>query len=280
MNTSKSTRSIIPKVLASQNLELEETIIMKRPTVGLQLYTLRTVLSDDPVGVLRQVAEMGYETVELAGFAGLSAEQFKAALDENNLKAVSSHAPLQSIEEDFESVVAQAKLFGYSYVGLGSVDPSHRTTKENWIATARKLSDLGKKLKEEAGLTFFYHNHAFEFEEQIDGKYGLDLLYENSDSRYLQAELDTYWVQKGGADPVEYLKKYAGRTPILHIKDMRDDGDFGEIGTGTLDWPAIFSAAEAGGVQAYIVEQDTCPGDPLESIKISIDNLKKMGKLD
>ncbi len=252
---------------------------MSRPVVGLQLYTLRTVINDDPAGVLRQVAEMGYEAVELAGFAGLTAEEFKAALDEAGLKAVSSHASLQAVEDDFDAVVEQARLFGYSYVGLGSVPAELRGSRENWVATAQRLSAVGKRLREEAGLTFFYHNHAFEFEEQYDNDYGLDLLYANSDAQNLQAELDTYWVQKGGENPVEYLKKYAGRTPILHIKDMGADGDFAEIGTGSLNWPAIFSAAEAGGVQAYIVEQDTCPGNPLDSVRISIENLKKMGKV-
>src|SRR5690606_21007628 len=116
---------------------------------------------------------------------------FKAALDENNLKVVSSHASLDRVENDFDAVVDESRLFGYSLVGLGSVPESCRNSKENWIATARKLSDLGKKLRDEAGLTFFYHNHAFEF-EQFDGTYGLDLLYENSDPQYLQAELDTY----------------------------------------------------------------------------------------
>lgn len=252
----------------------------KRPIVGLQLYTLREIIGNDTPGVLRQVAEMGYEGVELAGFGSLSPAQFKAALDENNLQVIASHTSLNSIENDFDGVAKQAQMLGYSLVGLGSVGEELRGSKENWIATARRLSDVGKKLRDEAGLTFYYHNHAFEFEEKFDGECGLDLLYENSDPQYLQAELDTYWIQKGGANPTAYLKKYAGRVPILHIKDMSENGDFAEIGTGVLDWPSIFAAAEAGGVAHYVVEQDTCPGDPMESTKISIDNLKKMGKLD
>jgi sugar phosphate isomerase/epimerase len=252
----------------------------KRPIVGLQLYTLRTVLGDDTAGVLRQVAEMGYESVELAGFGNLSPAQFKAALDASGLQVTASHTSLDAVENDFDGVTKQAQMFGYSLVGLGSVPAELRGSRENWIATARRLNDLGKKLRDEAGLTFFYHNHAFEFEEKFDGEYGLDLLYENSDPQYLQAELDSYWVQKGGENPTAYLKKYAGRVPILHIKDMREDGDFGEVGEGVLDWSSIFAAAEAGGVAHYIVEQDTCPGNPLDSIKISIDNLKRMGKLD
>ncbi len=250
-----------------------------RPTVALQMYTLRDIISGDTTGVVRQVAEMGYEGVELAGYGSLTAEQFKAALDENNIKAISSHANIDRLENDFEGVVRDARLFGYSFVGVAYVDESCRTTRENWISTAKRLETVGKRLRDEAGLQGFYHNHAFEFDEKFDGEPGLDILYANSNPQYLQAELDTYWVQKGGENPTAYLKKYAGRVPLLHIKDMDTAGDFAEVGTGILDWPSIFSAAEAGGVTAYIVEQDVCPGNPLDSIKISIDNLKQMGKL-
>ena len=252
----------------------------KRQTVALQMYTLRDIIGGDTTGVVRQVAEMGYEGVELAGFGSLTAEQFKDALDENNLQAISAHANVERMETDFDGVVEEARLFGYSFVGVAYVDESFRTTRENWIATAKRLETIGKRLRDEAGLQLFYHNHAFEFDEKFDGEAGLDILYSNSDAQFVQAELDTYWIQKGGENPTAYLKKYAGRVPLLHIKDMTPDGDFAEVGTGVLDWPSIFHAAEAGGVTAYIVEQDVCPGDPLESIKISIDNLKQMGKLD
>ena len=253
---------------------------IKRPVVALQLYTLRDILNDDTAGVLRQVKEMGYEGVELAGYGSLSRDEFKSALDEVGLVVTSSHAGIERMETEFESVVDDAKTFGYSFVGVAYLDEARRGSKENWIATAQKFNEIGKRLRDDAGLTLFYHNHAFEFEEQFDGQYGLDILYQNSDAQFLQAELDTYWVQKGGASPTEYLKKYSGRTPLLHIKDMRTDGDFAEVGTGVLDWTSIFAAAEAGGVTAYIVEQDTTPGNPLDSVRISIDNLKKMGKLD
>lgn len=251
----------------------------KRPLVALQLYTLRDLLPGDAAGVLKEVGDMGYEGVELAGYGNLTREQFKDALDTNNIKAVSAHSSIERLETEFDDVVAEANLFGYSFVGVPFITEDRRLTKENWLKTAATLDGLGKKLRDEAGLTLFYHNHAFELEEQFDGEAGLDILYGNTDPQYLQAELDTYWVQKGGANPTEYLRKYAGRTPILHIKDMARDGNFAEVGTGILDWPSIFAAAEAGGVTAYIVEQDTCPGNPLDSVRISINNLKEMGKL-
>lgn len=252
---------------------------IKRPIVALQLYTLRDIIGNDTKDVLRQVKEMGYEGVELAGYGSLSREEFKAALDENDLTVTSTHAGIDKLENNFDEVVDDAKTFGYQFVGVAWIDEEYRTTKENWISTAKRLNEIGKRLRDDAGLTLFYHNHDFELTEIFDGERGLDLLYENSEAQFVQAELDTYWIQKGGANPTEYLKKYSGRTPLLHIKDMREDGDFAEIGTGVLDWPSIFAAAESGGVTAYIVEQDTCPGNPLDSVKTSIENLKKMGKL-
>ena len=244
------------------------------------MYTLRDLTEKDMAGTLREVKAMGYEGIELAGYGNLSREELKAAVDETGLTVVSNHVAIDRVQNQFDDIKAEADLFGYSLVGVPYLAEDYRTTKENWLKTATLLNELGKRLRDEAGLTLFYHNHAFELEEQFGGETGLDILYGNSDPQFLQAELDTYWVQKGGANPTEYLRKYAGRTPVLHIKDMSDSGDFAEVGTGVLDWPSIFSAAEAGGVTAYIVEQDTCPGNPLDSIRISLENLKQMGKLD
>ncbi len=128
-----------------------------------------------------------------------------------------------------------------------------------------------------AGQVLSYHNHAHEFyASQFQGKPNSLLEYHitrKSNPRFLQAELDTYWVQAGGGDPVAWCKKMKGRMPLLHIKDysVGPDGKpfFAEIGNGNLDWPAIFSAAEASGTEWFIVEQDVCPGDPFESLAMS-----------
>ena len=98
----------------------------------------------------------------------------------------------------------------------------------------------------------------------------LDLLYAQTDARYLQAEIDTYWVQYGGGDPVAWCEKLAGRLPLLHLKDYMftpaAKPAFAEIGSGNLDWKRIIAAAEKSGCQWFIVEQDTCPGDPFDSV--------------
>jgi sugar phosphate isomerase/epimerase len=252
---------------------------IKRPIIAVQMYTLRDLTEKDMAGTLREVKAIGYEGIELAGYGNLSREELKAVVDETGLVVTSNHVGIDRIKNEMSDVKAEADLFGYSLAGVAYLDESYRTTKENWLKTAALLNELGQRLRDEAGLTLFYHNHAFELEEQFDGEAGLDILYGNTDPQFLQAELDSYWVQKGGGNPTEYLRKYAGRTPVLHIKDMNEAGDFAEVGTGVLDWPSIFSAAEAGGVTAYIVEQDVCPGNPLDSIKLSLENLKQMGKL-
>jgi len=127
------------------------------------------------------------------------------------------------------------------------------------------------------GFTFTYHNHAQEL-ALIDGEHALDLLYAATDPALVQAELDTFWIAKGGAEVVPYIRKHAGRAPEIHAKDMdAETGSFTEVGNGVLDWPAIFAAAREGGAEWVIVEQDACPGNSLDSARMSIENLKRMG---
>jgi sugar phosphate isomerase/epimerase len=130
-----------------------------------------------------------------------------------------------------------------------------------------------------AGLTFSYHNHSFEF-ERFGGRTGLAIIYEESDPRYLQAELDTYWVQHGGADPILWINKLAQRMPVIHLKDMAiidNQQAMAEVGEGNLNWPGILAACQEIGVEWYAVEQDICRRDPFESLKISYENLRAMG---
>jgi len=251
----------------------------KRPVIALQLYTLREQTQQDMAGVLRQVAEMGYEGIEFAGYGNLSAADAGAVAKDLGLTIVSNHTGFDALQNDLPTVIRDNQAFGNQFVVCPSI-PSDQQTGEGYRAFAKTLNDLGARLRDEAGLQLCYHNHAFEFQE-FDGEYGLDLLYANSDPQLVQAELDTYWVQKGGVNPVEYIRKHAGRAPLIHVKDMANDDNqsFAEVGTGILDWPGIFSAAEAGGAVAYIVEQDICPGNPLDSVRLSLENLKQMGKL-
>ena len=240
--------------------------------ISLQLYTLRDALQKSPLETLERVAQIGYQGIE----TGLdNSPEFMAKARELGLTITAAHVGLAALQSDVDGIIAKCAAMDTHFAILSWVAESERGSAENWQKLGRFLDEKGAQLHE-GGITLCYHNHDFEF-ESFEGKYGLDWLLESASPQYLQAELDTYWVQTGGASPVEYLKKYAGRVPLLHIKDMTPGGDFAEIGVGILDWPAIFASAQAQGVTSYIVEQDVCAGDPFDSIALSMENLRKMG---
>jgi len=247
--------------------------------VCLQLYTLRDDLKADFAGTLEKVAQIGYAGVELAGFGGLSAEDVKGLLAKNNLIACGSHVGIEAMEKDLDSVIAQHKTIDTPFVTVPYLAEDRRKDIGGYAALAKQLNDLGAKLKA-AGLTLCYHNHAFEFEKFGGDTYGFDLIFGESDPALVQIEMDTFWVKKGGEEPAAYMRKYAGRVPLLHLKDMTGDADgkFAEVGEGVMDFPAIFAAAPEAGAKFYIVEQDQCYNhSPLESVAISFRNLQKMG---
>jgi sugar phosphate isomerase/epimerase len=253
---------------------------MTRPIIAVQLYTLRDECAQDMIGTLKQVKEIGYEGVELAGYGNASAQKVADTLKELGLHVVGSHTGFDRLQDDLDAVVQENKAMGNAYIVCPSI-PAAQRSKEGYTAFAKELEKIGRAIGA-SGMTLCYHNHDFELTDKFEGKFGLDILFANSDSGYVQAEIDTFWVQKGGQSPANYIRQYAWRAPLIHVKDMSKDDQktFAEVGTGLLDWRAIFAAAEEGGAQAYIVEQDICPGEPLESIHISLQNLKRMGKMN
>lgn len=252
---------------------------MSKVPIALQLYTVRDDISRDLPGTLRQVAEIGYAGVEFAGFGEWKSQELKSILAELNLSAAGGHVPLDQLEQDLEKSIQFSLELGNPYIVCPWIPEERRKDKANWLAIAELFNAVAERCHKE-GLTFCYHNHSFEF-VKFDDKYALDLLFESTNPSLVNSELDTYWIQHGGPDPVDYLRRYAGRCPLVHLKDMADDEErsFAEVGQGILHWNAIFEAAEAGGAEWYIVEQDTCPGPPIESARISFENLRKWGKV-
>lgn len=247
---------------------------MKTIPISLQLYTLRDALQQNAPQTLERVAQIGYRGIE----TGIdSSPQFLEKARELGLTITAAHVSLAALQGDLETIVSNCQAMDTHFAVLAWVEESQRGSAQNWQNLGRFLDDKGAQLHE-SGITLCYHHHDFEFEE-FEGKTGLDWLLEAASPQNVQAELDTYWSQKGGQSPVETLKKYQGRVPLLHIKDMDKRGDFAEVGTGILDWPAIFATAESQGVTSYIVEQDICPGDPFDSIALSLANLQKMEKI-
>ena len=243
--------------------------------IALQLYTVRDETAKDFAGTLKKLADMGYEYVELAGTGGLSPAEAAKVLADLGLTPTSSHHGLMQIRDEFNAVIDQAKLMNYELVVCPSL-PGDMQNTDGFKQAADVIVEANEKGKEH-NITFCYHNHSFEWADVGGGKRGIDVLYDNPN---LQSELDIYWVQHGGDDPLAWMKKLSGRVPLLHVKDMKDnaDRDFAEVGTGTVDTAGAVALAEACGVMYLIIEQDRCwiNDSPMESVKISLDNLKKI----
>ncbi len=238
--------------------------------IAIQLYTLRKLTDEDFVGTLSKIAEMGYNGVEFAGYKNICAEDMRKYLSEFNLKAAGTHVSYKSLIEDFDSVIDYCVKLG---VESAVVPHAKFETYNEWIEFANNLNIYGSKFREN-GILFGYHNHAHEF-EKINGEYILDIIFGNTDPMNVVAELDTHWIKKGGEDPVEYVAKYKGRVPLIHAKDITSNGDEDtEVGSGIIDFKSVANAS--GDVKWIIVEQESFKMDALESVAISLNNLKRI----
>jgi sugar phosphate isomerase/epimerase len=247
---------------------------MAEQPVGLQLYSVRDELARDFKSTLRRIAEIGYQEVEFASYGNLSARELAALLDELGLRAAGSHVGLRLLEQDLEREVDYCLRIGAPSLAIPTLTPQWRsTTAEGYRALARYLNEIGRRCRER-GLTLVYHNHDFDF-LQDEGIYLLDILLAESDPAYLQLELDCGWAASCGLDASAYLRKYAGRVPLVHLKDLASDGTFTSIGEGTLDIAAQYHAAIEAGARHILVDIDTPPPPSLESARRSLEHLRR-----
>lgn len=251
---------------------------MANVPIALQLYTVRDDLAKDFEGTMQRVAEIGYTGVEFAGFGEWPPSRIWRALQEFNLKAAGAHWPLEALEENLEEVVEKNLEIGNDFIVVPWLSEDRRRDRKRWREVANSMNEIAKDIQD-YGLRLCYHNHAFEF-EKLGGETGWEIFFEAADPDLIGAELDTYWIKYVGEDPADYLRRLSGRCPLVHLKDMGKDEKRStvEIGEGILDFDAIFTAAEEGGVQWYIVEQDNCERPALDSARLSFENLKARGK--
>ena len=247
--------------------------------IGLILYTLRDYLKtpDDIARTLEKVKKIGYDCVEITSCEAVSPTELSKILKQNELQAVSAHTGWGGISGDIQAVVDQNKAIGNSHIVVSSM-PGEFRNGEGYMKFAKLMSEAGVKLAE-AGMTLGYHNHSFEF-IKYNGRTGQEILITESDPKLFNFEIDTYWVQHGGADPASFINQVAGRAPTVHMKDMvmTDKGQvYAEVGEGNLNWPAILKACKKAKSQYCIVEQDSCQRDPFESVAMSIRNMKSWG---
>lgn len=255
---------------------------------GAQMYSVRglTQTAEGLDGALKAISEMGYTSVQLSGHSPeIDIYLIKDMLDKYGLRCYATHTSFKDIEENTDEVIKRHKLWNCEYPGVGSMPFDMAGTEEGIRAFAKRAEAMAEKLAD-AGLKFIYHNHAFEF-QRFGGITGMDILFD--EFRKTQFELDVFWVQTGGGDPVEWIKKVAGRMDVVHFKEMvgclpdkttRSMSRMAPIGEGNLDWRRIQQACDDTGVKYAFIEQDNANDEPdhgLGCMKTSITNLKKLG---
>lgn len=247
--------------------------------IAVQLYTVRDLAAKDFAGTMKQVAEIGYKYVELAGYGSAKdAKGAKAALDAAGLKAIAGHYSIDLLSKQIEQVSDDAELLGMDMVVCPFLPEDLRKDAQGYENVAKLLSAAGNVLHQK-GIELLYHNHAFEFPKVAGDKNGLDIIFGNTEQHLVKSELDIYWVKRAGEDPLKWMEKLNERIRMLHLKDMSagTDAKFAPVGTGIIDFKAILAAADKYGVRYGAVEQDqTYDVKPLDAIKASFDNLKKL----
>lgn len=265
---------------------------MKKWPIALQVYSVREQAQADFVGTMKALKEMGYDGVELAGLYGYTAVRIRAILDEVGLELVCAHVPIGELEKD--AVLDDYAAAGMRLIAIPWLDEPKDG--EALAQTVERIRSIAVRCAQR-GMRLLYHNHDFEF-HKIDGRYILEAYYDGIDESLLQTELDTCWVNVGGEDPADYLRKYAGRAPVVHLKDFVmpgkkpqnmyhligiDDDQPGEVsgfeyrplGMGAQNIPEILKASEDAGAEWVVVEQDEpCLGkSPMECIRLSVEYL-------
>lgn len=237
-----------------------------KDSMAVQLWSFRNDFKKDVPGTLKRVHELGFTYVELAGYYGMTAGQFRAELDKAGLKAISMHIELKTARDKIDDVIRDAKILGVQDVGVPWIKSPF--TKQDCLQAIQIFNQAGEKLAAN-GLRFFYHIHGYEFIPDEGGKGTLfDLLMEKTDPRYVFMQLDTYHVAFPGQDPVKLMQKYPGRFASLHLKDIRKEvvgdnsGAFREkdatpMGQGKINWPEVLKAARKENVKWYIIEDET-----------------------
>ncbi len=256
---------------------------------GLALYTVRDDMGTNAKATLQAVADAGYKNIEAAGyedgkFYGMTPSEFKSMLKSMKLKPISTHQGSVTLE-NADQMMADVKAAGFKYfvipvppMGMFESSKDGMGMKGSVQELADILNTLGQKANK-AGLKLLYHNHDFEFKKNAEGIVPIDYLLENLDSKYVNFQMDLYWVTKAGANPIAYFNKYPGRFKIWHVKDMDQQGRFAPVGEGSINFKNILANKALSGMKYYMVEQDmTFDGlKPLEAIKISHKGLKEIG---
>ena len=265
--------------------------------VGLQLYSVRQDLAKNYQDTLDQVASLGYQEVEAAGFYDHSPAEVRKALNDAGLQCPSAHYSYGPMTTQLDQIITFCGELGLKYIVCstpGFKDPERvknlpraqmgsAYTADDWKFNAEQFNRMGEKIKA-AGMNFAYHNHTVEFHPDSDGAIPFDTLVRLTDPAKVSFEMDCGWVLIGGGNPADYLKKYPNRISMLHVKDFKADKPLTtgkppeptELGQGVMDYHPIFQAASKANIKHCFVEQEGYDMPQNESLKIDADYMKKL----
>ena len=240
--------------------------------LSVQLYTLRQPLSDDLVGTLQAVKDMGLEYVELAGYNGKSPAELKKILDDLGLKVSAGHWGLDQVK-NVEQITEEANIFGCKHVVLPWI--SEESYAAGWVEFGKELEPIARAF-DDKGLTFSYHNHAFEFPDR--GVSTFSQMWEQTED-ILKAQLDLGWVSVAGEDPIAWLNKLGSRAPLVHLKEFSGNPDShdAEAGSGVINWDPILETCKNNGVEFGAIEMDNTPDEPVTSVRKCVEYFRGKG---
>jgi sugar phosphate isomerase/epimerase len=289
-NFIKNTTMLSASALLVNPLEWDFGPNIDLNNIGLQLYTVREEMANDPLGTLKRIKSIGYAHVESAGydkrkFYGQTKENFKMILRDMGLKMYSGHTSTgfglgsdsYNMTNNWEAVCEDAAYLEQKYIVCGWFSEDERKTINDYKRFAQLFNKCGEIAKK-YGLQFCHHNHDFEF-FPINGIVPYDILLNETDKNLVKFELDHYWTRKANVESKKIVNKNPGRFPLFHIKDMdaTPEKSFTEVGTGVIKWKDVFKLSEKAKMEYFFIEQDsTIKYAPLESIKISFDNLRNI----
>lgn len=266
----------------------------KVKNIGIQLWTVKDILTKDTKNVLTQLASFGYKELEAFGMdneamKGFFTAENKKLIDDLGMKLVSSHVMPNRLKDKsvkegldvfaptWKKTVELGLKMGLKYITIPWTEEHFRQNPDGFKQTAEAFNLLAEYVNKQ-GLKFTYHNHSFEFEAK-EGQVMYDVLLKECDPKYVDFEMDLYWVTLAGKDPIAYINQYPGRFPLWHVKDMSKNNpkENSDLGQGSIDFKKIFQFAKKAGCKHFLVEQESgFNPDSMSSAKNGCQYLKNL----